>query len=112
MDDARHSELMADQALQLTTAEIADGWHWCGDFDGLLVGPGMGEMALCQCRVHGCWTDQPLPHPWEPRITDVACGYDDRMTEPKCAGCHRQRAESPLDQLRAIDARHGEDGIG
>ena len=59
---------------------------------------------------HGCWRDNPLHHPWQP-ITDVACGYDERMTHAKCTGCHRQREESPLDQLQALDARHTEDGI-
>ncbi|NCC40570.1 MAG: hypothetical protein EOM21_14170 [Gammaproteobacteria bacterium] len=60
---------------------------------------------------HGCWRDTPLRHPWKPEICDTACGYDERMTHPKCAGCHRQREESPLDQLRALDARHTEDGL-
>lgn len=60
---------------------------------------------------HGCWRDEPLRHPFEPRILDTACGFDSRMVDLKCAGCHRQREESPLDQLRALDARHTEDGI-
>ena len=47
----------------------------------------------------GCWTDQPRPHPWHKAITDLACGYDDRMTYPGCYNCWRQRAESPLDQI-------------
>jgi hypothetical protein len=61
-------------------------------------------------RRPGCWRTKPLPHPWEPRILDTACGYDERMRHAGCAGCHRQREESPLDQLRAMDARHTEDG--
>lgn len=60
---------------------------------------------------HGCWRDGPLRHPWLSRVMDTACGYDERMTHTKCAGCHRQREESPLDQLQALDGRHSDDGI-
>jgi hypothetical protein len=60
---------------------------------------------------HGCWRSTALAHPWEPRIPDVACGFDGRMTHVKCTGCHRQRVESPLDQLQALDARHTVDGL-
>jgi hypothetical protein len=59
---------------------------------------------------HGCWRDGPLHHPWLP-IADTACGFDARMTHSKCTGCHRQREESPLDQLQALDSRHTEDGL-
>ena len=34
----------------LTEEEIAAGWHYCYEFDGLLVGPGMDELECCQCR--------------------------------------------------------------
>jgi hypothetical protein len=61
--------------------------------------------------LHACHRSTPLQHPWIEEITDVACGYDERMTHAKCTGCHRQREESPLDQLQALDARHTEDGI-
>ena len=59
---------------------------------------------------HGCHRTTPLQHPWL-NVADTACGYDERLTHPKCMGCYRQREESPLDQLRAIDARHTENGI-
>lgn len=39
----------------LTPAEIAAGWHFCNEFDGLLVGPGMGELTVCHCL--------PIGHP-------------------------------------------------
>ena len=54
---------------------------------------------------------KPQRHPWLP-IADAACGYDLRMTARECIGCIRRREESPLDQLRTLDARHSEDGIG
>ena len=28
-----------DEDAKLTTKEMADGWHWCGEFDGLLRQP-------------------------------------------------------------------------
>ena len=33
----------------LTPEEIAAGWHFCIDWDGLLIGPGMGELESCHC---------------------------------------------------------------
>ncbi len=36
---------------QLTEQEIAEGWHFCFDWDGLLVGPGMPEAESCYCGV-------------------------------------------------------------
>lgn len=51
MSDLRWTELMNDDSLHLTSEEIAEGWHFCWDFDGLLVGPGMDmEMECCTCR--------------------------------------------------------------
>ena len=60
---------------------------------------------------HGCNHPTPAMHPWRPEIIDCACGYDDRLVDPNCAGCHRARAESPLDQLQALDEPHNKDGI-
>ena len=34
---------------KLTPQEISEGWHWCYDWDGLLVGPGMDECTHCGC---------------------------------------------------------------
>ena len=34
---------------ELTLAEVAQGWHFCDEWDGLLVGPGMAEMECCGC---------------------------------------------------------------
>jgi len=50
MDDIRWQKLMDDDNAQLTQNEIAEGWHFCSDFDGLLIGPGMGEMKFCHCN--------------------------------------------------------------
>lgn len=53
MTDERYAAVMADYSAKLTPAEIAEGWHFCVEFDGLLVGPGMGELRVCQQS--GCW---------------------------------------------------------
>lgn len=52
----------------------------------------------------GCWRSSPIHHPWLP-IADTACGYDERLTDPRCQGCHRSRPESPLDQLDQLNGR-------
>lgn len=49
MKDKRWKELMADENGTLTKEEMEQGWHWCLDFDLLLVGPGMGEQHNCHC---------------------------------------------------------------
>lgn len=51
MRDIRYQFLMSDDrgAQSLTAAEIKSGFHYCVKFDGLLIGPGMGEMKHCFC---------------------------------------------------------------
>ena len=68
-------------------------------------------MALAAChliareplqRLHkraGCWTGGPKKHPWHSDITDMACGYDHKLTDPQCLHCHRQRDEQPHEQI-------------
>jgi len=31
----------------------AQGWHFCADWDELLIGPGMPEMETCLCQLPG-----------------------------------------------------------
>lgn len=45
----RWNQLMSDDEMSLTKEEIKAGWHFCWDWDGLLIGPGMGEMEHCTC---------------------------------------------------------------
>ena len=42
---------------KLTKEEIEAGWHYCHEWDGLLVGPGMEEMECCTCHVD--WEKMP-----------------------------------------------------
>lgn len=52
MKRKRYNELMANDGKQLTQAEVFEGWHWCVEFDGLLVGLGMTELNFCECLHH------------------------------------------------------------
>lgn len=38
---------MEDQSLELTRKGFEAGWHFCLDWDGLLVGPSMDEWDYC-----------------------------------------------------------------
>jgi hypothetical protein len=49
MTDERYNALISDEALELTEAELREGWHFCIDWDGLLIGPGMMEVNHCAC---------------------------------------------------------------
>jgi hypothetical protein len=48
MSDDRYQELMETDGT-LSAEEIAAGWHWCEEFDGMLVGPGMWGDWSCDC---------------------------------------------------------------
>ena len=61
MTEERYKQLMEDDKAKLTDQEVADGWHYCYEFDGLLVGPGMGELRFCACwpKDHPVYSSQP-----------------------------------------------------
>ena len=49
MDDKRFLEL--DRSGQgLTKEEWDKGYHWCLEWDGMLVGPGEDEALFCSCN--------------------------------------------------------------
>lgn len=49
MNKKRYDALMGSNAIPLSVKERKAGWHFCCEFDGLLVGPGMIELKFCQC---------------------------------------------------------------
>jgi hypothetical protein len=49
MDNDRWSKVHNSNTEPLTPEEIAEGWHFCLEWDGLLVGPGMDELKYCNC---------------------------------------------------------------
>jgi hypothetical protein len=66
MTAQRWKDLMWSDDLKLTEPELSEGWHWCPEFDGLLVGPGMGELRHCTCRpnTHPVYTTTPAEGEW------------------------------------------------
>lgn len=61
MTDERWHSLMKDDALSLTEQEIKDGWHFCVEWDGLLIGPCMGELECCSCFPSNHWVYTTCP---------------------------------------------------
>ena len=50
MSEERIEQLKNDQSLELTDEELALGYHFCYDWDGLLVEPGSNKMQHCFCK--------------------------------------------------------------
>ncbi len=49
MTEDRLNAFWEDENLELTFKELKEGWHFCWEWDGLLVGPGMQELKACTC---------------------------------------------------------------
>lgn len=65
MTGDRYRFLMNNDGESLTSQELADGWHFCFEWDGLLVGPGMEERAACPSSCD-LWRTPPEPRPGDP----------------------------------------------
>ncbi len=41
---------------------------------------------------YGCWTADPVDHPWDEERKDIPCGYaeEERLGDPRCRACHRR----------------------
>lgn len=50
-DNTAECDCGVAEKYYLSDEEIAEGWHWCPEWDGLLVGPGMPEMESCVCQL-------------------------------------------------------------
>lgn len=48
ISDLRYKSLMQAD-LELSKEEINDGWHFCWEWDGLLIHPTWGEFQHCDC---------------------------------------------------------------
>lgn len=53
MTPARYQYLILNWDAKLSPEEIAKGWHWCAECDGLPVGPGMAELRSCEMCIEG-----------------------------------------------------------
>lgn len=51
MTNVRLHELLTDWNARITPEEAAEGWHFCDDWDGLLVHPTMQEYEACGCNI-------------------------------------------------------------
>jgi hypothetical protein len=49
MTKERWKQLFESMSEKPTPEENAMGWHFCDDYDGLLVGPPMSEWHTCNC---------------------------------------------------------------
>ena len=49
MTNERYNELNGIEDMQLTDAEFNEGWHFCGEFDGLCRNSN-DEVFKCQCN--------------------------------------------------------------
>ncbi len=50
MEKERYKELSEDKYAYLTSSEVDQGWHFCRDWDFMLVGPEMKpELETCTC---------------------------------------------------------------
>lgn len=48
----RWAALQDNKGLELTDKEVERGWHFCPDWDDLLVGPSMPmELSVCRCLI-------------------------------------------------------------
>lgn len=48
MTDERYKQ--ANSEHRVTPEELAAGWHFCRDWDDMLIGPGWGELEFCHCK--------------------------------------------------------------
>jgi hypothetical protein len=70
MTNERYTELMGPSEPSLTEEEIALGWHFCCEYDGLLVGPEMHELDCCSClpKSHPVYGTIPPEEPYADSI--------------------------------------------
>lgn len=65
MTNERYNQLMWEGKGELTEEEKAEGWHFCREWDGLLIGPGDDEREACSClpKKHPVYKTVP-PNPY------------------------------------------------
>lgn len=76
MHHARWHHLMKDDTLKLTDSEQKEGWHWCNEFDGLLV---KGDPNQAYCGPSCIGNDDNLEG-----CSTPGCGYPDGKPCIRC----------------------------
>jgi len=58
-EEEEHPYLLANRHVQpeITEEQAAKGWHYCPEWDGLVVHPGVPEWDACVCKVPGKTND-------------------------------------------------------
>jgi len=79
-----------NDGINLTAEEVEDGWHWCNDWDGLLIHVDDAEF-LCCC---GCsWMEKF-------RTPELTKAYEERMEQ-------RYKSQEAMDQIAKLDEELG-----
>ena len=55
--------------------------------------------------VWDCNSREPKQHPFHCLIKDTACGYDHKLTDMRCIGCHRRNSTWPQEQIAALSKK-------
>lgn len=63
MSRDRWNLLMNNDDEKLTEEEIKAGWHFCWEWDGLLIGPGMDETQCCTSNCGSVVYEHQRPNP-------------------------------------------------
>jgi hypothetical protein len=50
--------MLIERSSTIPTHRVKQGWHWCDDWDDMLIGPGMDALVGCTCK----W---PALEPWK-----------------------------------------------
>jgi hypothetical protein len=88
----------------LTPEEWNRGWHWCVEWDGLLVGPNTEEALVCSC-------DHPVIEAWkkseegkrlQKELDDRSAAYWDSRLAKKPHG------DTPEEALRYFEELKGD----
>lgn len=81
MNLERWAELMNDLSSELTDEELKEGWHFCVEWDGLLIGPCSHELHCCQCL--------PNDHPVYNTVKDLCVICREPLKNTKEDICNR-----------------------
>lgn len=87
MTPQRYKQLFENLKEKLTKEENDLGWHFCDEFDGLLVGPNCSEWQYCTC--------------W-PRIMKIQC--EKRFVESGGKLADVEPFPIPFEDLSFLDA--------
>ena len=69
-----------DESVMLTAQELADGWHWCDEWDGLLIHVDDREFEHCKCDfMKKFWTPERLQRMKQEQAMDKLADLDEEL---------------------------------